>query len=91
MRGSLLQIITFIEQIAIQEEKVQLPLQSGKASPNHVDLIPLVSVEATGVCIPIGNREILLAAVYKSPGCTWSYADIAELLTSGINAFWQVI
>jgi hypothetical protein len=30
----------------------------------HVDLPPLVSVEATGVCIPIGNTEILLAAVY---------------------------
>jgi exonuclease III len=33
--------------------------------PNHADL---VSVEATGVCIPIGNSEVLLAAVYKSPG-----------------------
>jgi hypothetical protein len=30
---------------------------------NHVDLPPLVSVEATGVCIPIGNSEMLLAAV----------------------------
>jgi exonuclease III len=40
----------------------------------HVDLPPLVSVEATGICIPIDNREILLAAVYKSP-------DIAELLS----------
>jgi hypothetical protein len=37
-------------------------------------------VEATGDCIPIGNREILLADVYKSPGRTWSDADIAELL-----------
>jgi hypothetical protein len=35
---------------------------------NHVDLPPLVSVEATGVCIPIGNSEVLLKAVYKSPG-----------------------
>jgi hypothetical protein len=34
---------------------------------NHVDLNPLLSVEATGVCIPVGN-EVLLAAVYKSPG-----------------------
>jgi hypothetical protein len=31
----------------------------------HVDLPPLVSVEATEVCKPIGNQEILLAAVYK--------------------------
>jgi hypothetical protein len=35
---------------------------------NHVDLPPLDSVEATGVCIPIGNSEILPAALYKSPG-----------------------
>jgi hypothetical protein len=34
----------------------------------HVDLPPLVSVEATGVCILIGSSEVLLAAVYKSPG-----------------------
>jgi hypothetical protein len=47
---------------------------------NHVDLPPLVSVEATGIYIPIGNTEILLAAVYKSPGRSWSDADIAELL-----------
>jgi hypothetical protein len=45
-----------------------------------VDLPPLISVEASAVCIPIGNTEILLAAVYKSPGRTWSEADIAELL-----------
>jgi hypothetical protein len=52
-----------------------------KAIPyNHVDLPPLISVEATGVCITIGNREILFAAVYKSSGRTWSDADIAELL-----------
>jgi hypothetical protein len=47
----------------------------------HLDLPPLISVEATGVCIPISNREILLVAVYKSPGCTWTDADIAELLS----------
>jgi exonuclease III len=32
-----------------------------------VNLPPLLSVEATGVCMPIGNNEIFLAAVYKSP------------------------
>jgi hypothetical protein len=47
----------------------------------HEDVPPFVSVEATGVCIPIGNREILLAAVYKSPGRTWSDPDITELLS----------
>jgi hypothetical protein len=35
---------------------------------NHVDLPPLVSIKASGVCIPIGNSELLLTAVYKSPG-----------------------
>jgi exonuclease III len=48
---------------------------------NHVDLPPLVSVKATGVCIPVGNSEVLLAAVYKSPGRAWREADITELLT----------
>jgi hypothetical protein len=48
---------------------------------NHVDLPPLVSVEATGVCISIGNSEVLLAAVYKSPFRAWSDADITELLS----------
>jgi hypothetical protein len=46
---------------------------------NHVDLPPLVSIEATGVCIPIGNTE-LLEAVYKYPGRAWRDADIIELL-----------
>jgi hypothetical protein len=48
---------------------------------SHVDLPPFISVEAVGVCTPIGNKDILLAAVYKSPGRTWSDADIAELLS----------
>jgi hypothetical protein len=30
---------------------------------SYVDLPPLVSVEATGVCIPIGNSEILLPSI----------------------------
>jgi hypothetical protein len=58
---------------------------------NHVDPPPLVSVEATGVCIPIGNNEVLLTAVYKSPGHAWSDADITELLSFRRNLFWQVI
>jgi hypothetical protein len=48
---------------------------------SYVDLPPLVSVEATGVCIPIGKSEILLASVYKSPGRAWSDTDITELLS----------
>jgi hypothetical protein len=47
---------------------------------NHVYLPPLVSIEVTGVCIPIGNSEVLLAAVYKSPDHAWNDAYITELL-----------
>jgi hypothetical protein len=47
---------------------------------NHVDLPCLVSVEATGVCIRIGNSEMLLAVVYKIPGPSWNDADITKLL-----------
>jgi hypothetical protein len=46
-----------------------------------VDLPPLTSIEATAVCIPIGNSEILLAAVYRSPVHAWFDADITELLS----------
>jgi exonuclease III len=35
---------------------------------NHVGLPALLSVETTLVCISIGNTEVMLAAVYKSPG-----------------------
>jgi hypothetical protein len=35
----------------------------------------------TGVCIPIGNSEILLASLYKSPGRAWSVDYITELLS----------
>jgi hypothetical protein len=45
----------------------------------HVDLPPLVSVEATRGSAHLLVTEILLAAVYKSPGRTWSDADITEL------------
>jgi hypothetical protein len=45
-----------------------------------VDLTPLVSIEATGICIPIGNCEVLLAAVYKSPNRSWCDTDITDLL-----------
>jgi exonuclease III len=47
---------------------------------NHADVPPLDSIEATGVCIPIGNSELLLTAVYKSPGKAWRDAVIIELL-----------
>jgi hypothetical protein len=46
----------------------------------QVDLPPLVSIEAIGICIPISNCEVLLSAVYKSPIRTWCNRDITELL-----------
>jgi hypothetical protein len=46
----------------------------------YADLPPLLSVETRGVCIPIGNTEMLLAAVYKSPQRLWTDTDITELL-----------
>jgi hypothetical protein len=73
MRGSIFKITTFIESIYTWKEKAKQQSQSEKASSHmHVELPPLVSDEATGVCIPIGNQEILLAAVCKSPGRTWN-------------------
>jgi hypothetical protein len=67
---------------------------------NRVDLPPLVSLDATGACIPIGNSEILLAAVYNSPWRNRSDADITEpfsfrnkcILAGDLNAkhpFWN--
>jgi hypothetical protein len=35
---------------------------------NHVDLPSLTSIEVTGLCILLGNNEVLLAAAYNSPG-----------------------
>jgi hypothetical protein len=46
----------------------------------YADLPPLLSVKATGVCIPIGHTEMLLVSVYKSPLRAWRDADITELV-----------
>jgi hypothetical protein len=69
---------------------------------NHAELPPLVSIEATGVCIPIGNSELPLAAIYKSPGHAWNDEDVSEisrvkhksLLAEDLNAqhpFWNSV
>jgi hypothetical protein len=50
---------------------------------SYVDLPNIVSVEATRLCIPVGNNEVLLTAVYKSLGRAWSDTDITELLSLG--------
>jgi hypothetical protein len=47
----------------------------------HVDLPSLVSIKATGVCIPICSSEVLLSVVYKSPGHAWNNTAITELLS----------
>jgi hypothetical protein len=54
----------------------------------------LVSIEATGVCITIDNSEILLAAVYKSPGLAGIDVDSTEFLLfrhKFMLACWQAI
>jgi hypothetical protein len=52
-----------------------------KAIPHtYADLPPLLSLEATGVCIPIGHIEILLASVYKSPLRAWRDAGMTEVV-----------
>jgi hypothetical protein len=53
------------------ERKGQTTVAVRKGIPhNHVDLPPLVSIQATGVCILISNNEVLLAAVYISQQAT---------------------
>jgi hypothetical protein len=52
----------------------------------HSDLPPFVSSEAVEICIPIGNSEVLLAAVRKSPDHAWNDADIIKLLSFRHNS-----
>jgi hypothetical protein len=47
---------------------------------------PPVVMEATGICISTGNKEILLAAVYKPLGRSWSDADVIGLLNFRNNS-----
>jgi hypothetical protein len=42
----------------------------------YIDLCRLSSTEAIGISIPIGNKEILLAALYITPGRAWSDAEV---------------
>jgi hypothetical protein len=46
----------------------------------HLTSSPLLSVQATAVCIPTGNIEMLLATVYKLSQRLWRDTDITELL-----------
>jgi hypothetical protein len=67
---------------------------------DHIELPALVSVEATGVCITVGNVVVLLAAGYKSPDPPWNNTDIHKpvgfndktILAGDLNAkhpFWN--
>jgi hypothetical protein len=47
--------------------------------PHSSVLHQFVSIEAIGVCIPIGNSEVLL--VYISTDHAWNDTDITELLS----------
>jgi hypothetical protein len=73
---------------------VELPLQLKKGIPhNHVDLPPLVSVEAAGACILVGNCETHLASFYSGnlqavPGVMLS--SLSSQI-SDVSPFWPVI
>jgi hypothetical protein len=43
-----------------------IAVKKGIPHSSYVDLPPLLSLEATGVSIPIGHTEMLLASLYKS-------------------------
>lgn len=59
----------------------------GKGIPHiQADLPSLVSVHATGICIPIGNSKVLLLALYIPPGHLWCNMDFIELMRF-INKF----
>jgi hypothetical protein len=62
----LLEIITFIGLVASWEKGATAFAATKDISHNHEHPPPLVSIYATGVRIPIGNNEVLLAAVGKS-------------------------
>jgi hypothetical protein len=61
-------ITTFIKSTATQARMAQLSLQFPKVSSTITQTYALASVEATGVCINVGDEVVLLEAIYKSPG-----------------------
>jgi hypothetical protein len=66
--------------------KSELEVTVKKGIPQTcVNLPPFLSIETRGVCILIGNTEMFLAEVYKSPQRLWSDADITELLVLEIS------
>jgi len=49
-------------------------------SHNPVELPPVFSREETGICVVIGNREVLLTPVYNSLGRARNDADVTDFL-----------
>jgi hypothetical protein len=86
MGESLFRIIAFIV-LTASRKKGGTAVAVRKDIPHkHVDLLPRVSIEARGMCIPTGNSEVLLAAVCKSEGHAWNDTGITELLSFRQNA-----
>jgi hypothetical protein len=54
-----------------------------------VHLPTLISEEATGDCIPIGNNEVLMQLLI-SPGHAWADTGITELLNLEISPYWHM-
>jgi len=50
-------------------------------SHHHSDLPPIVLIGATRICVPVGNSEVLIAAVHKPPGRACSDANVIDLLS----------
>jgi hypothetical protein len=76
-----MQFFTFTESIATLEGTVVLLLRLEEASPpTQRDPPPLVSIEATGGCIPSATGEDLLPAVHESPFRRRSDTDTSQLL-----------
>jgi hypothetical protein len=75
MRGSSFQIMTPVGVTVSRNGKIW-----GTAF-RFEETFPVVSTEATRGYRPTGNSEVLLAAVYTSPGHAWSDANISEFLS----------
>jgi hypothetical protein len=74
------------------ERKGGTAIADGKGIPhNLVELPPPCFNRSHRDLIPIGNSEMLLATVYKSPGHIWNDADIIELLSFRRSRCWQEI
>jgi hypothetical protein len=86
-----LEIISFIWNYGHPAVKGGTAVAIRKGVPHsYVDLPSLTSIEATAVCMTIGNKEILLATVYRSPVKDWCDRDIKTVLAGDLNAIHSV-